>query len=106
MKSEYAAFEILDSPLLYFVGIVNLMVRVFSPQLSEERRLVLRLTLEPSGELNLLRIGLPVKRFQVYPRNVVDIPLTVKNVGSQRLSRRGNCVSTAIETAAGRGASH
>jgi hypothetical protein len=83
--------EILDSPLPDFVGIVNLMVRVFSPQLSEERRLVLRLTLEPSDELNLLRIGLPTKRFQVYPRNVVDIPVTVKNVESQPSEVRLQC---------------
>ncbi len=75
--------EILDTPLPDFVGIVNLMVRVFSPQLSEERRLVLRLMLEPSDESNLLRVGLPLERLQVYPRNVVDIPVTVKNVGSQ-----------------------
>jgi WD40 repeat protein len=75
--------EILDSPIPNFVGIVNLMVRVSSPQLSEERRLVLRLTLEPSGEANLLQVGLPVERLQVYPRNVVNIPVTVKNLGSQ-----------------------
>ncbi len=75
--------EILDSPLSNFVGIVNLMVRVFSPQLSEERRLVLRLTLEPRDELNLLQVGLPVERLQVYPRNTVDIPVTVKNIGAQ-----------------------
>ncbi|PSB28212.1 hypothetical protein [Chlorogloea sp. CCALA 695] len=87
--------EILDSPLPDFVGIVNLTVRVFSPQLLEERRLVLRLTLEPSGESNLLRIGLPTQRFQVYPRNVVDIPVTVKNVGSQPLEVRLQC--TALE---------
>ena len=75
--------EILDSPLPNFVGIVNLTVRVSSPQLLEERRLVLRLMLEPSGELNLLRVRLPTERFQVYPRNVVEIPVTVKNMGSQ-----------------------
>jgi WD40 repeat protein len=83
--------EILDSPIPNFVGIVNLTVRVFSPQLSEERRLVLRLTLEPSGELNLLRIGLPTQRFQVYPRNIVDIPVTVKNVGLQPSQVRLHC---------------
>lgn len=83
--------KILDSPIPDFVGIINLTVRVFSPQLSEERRLVLRLTLEPSGELNLLRIGLPTKRFQVYPRNVVDIPVIVKNVGSQPSEVRLQC---------------
>jgi WD40 repeat protein len=83
--------EILDSPIPDFVGIVNLTIRVFSPQLSEERRLVLRLTLEPSGDLNLLRLGLPAERFQVYPRNIVDIPMTVKNVGSQPSEVRLQC---------------
>lgn len=75
--------EIFDSPLPNFVGIINLTVRVSSPQLLEERRLVLRLMVEQNGELNLLQIGLPSSRFQVYPRNVVDVPVTVKNVGSQ-----------------------
>lgn len=84
--------EILDSPIPNFVGIVNLTVRVFSPQLPEERRLVLRLTLEPSGELNLLRVGLPTERFQVYPRNIVDIPVNVKNLGSQPSQVRLQCI--------------
>ncbi|MGB7413516.1 MAG: hypothetical protein WA902_04840 [Thermosynechococcaceae cyanobacterium] len=75
--------EILDSPIPDFVGTINLMVRVSSPQLPEERRLVLRLTLEPRIESNHLRLGLPVPHLQVYPRNTVDIPVTVKNVGSQ-----------------------
>lgn len=75
--------EILHTPIPNFVGTVNLMVRVSSPQLSEERRLVLRLILEPSSESNLLHVGLPVKRLQAYPRNIVDIPVTVKNLGSQ-----------------------
>jgi WD40 repeat protein len=75
--------EILDSPLPNFVGVVNLTVRVFSPQLSEEKRLVLRLTLEPRGTSNLLHVRLPMERLQVYPRNVVEIPVTVKNLGSQ-----------------------
>jgi WD40 repeat protein len=88
--------EILDSPIPDFVGIVNLTVRVFSPQLSEERRLVLRLTLEPSGDLNLLRIGLPTERFQVYPRNIVDIPVTVKNIRAQPSEVHLQC--TGLET--------
>lgn len=88
--------EIIDSPIPNFVGIVNLTVRVFSPQLPEERRLVLRLTLEPSGELNLLRLALPAERFQVYPRNIVDIPVTVKNVSSQPSEVRLQC--TGIES--------
>ncbi|WP_319423520.1 hypothetical protein [Pleurocapsa sp. FMAR1] len=83
--------EILDSPLPNFVGVVNLTVRVSSPQLPEERRLVLRLMIEPSGELNLLRVRLPTERFQVYPRNIVDIPVIVKNIGSQPLEVHLQC---------------
>ena len=83
--------EILDSPIPNFVGTVNLTVRISSPQLLEERRLVLRLTIEPSGELDLLRVGLPTERFQVYPRNIVDIPVIVKNVGSQPLEVHLQC---------------
>ncbi|MGF1603238.1 MAG: hypothetical protein GFH24_608438n43 [Chloroflexi bacterium AL-N5] len=75
--------EILDSPIPDFVGTINLMVRVSSPQLPEERRLVVRLTLEPRVGSNHLRLALPVKHLQVYPRNTVNIPVTVKNVGSQ-----------------------
>lgn len=83
--------EILDSPLPNFVGIVNLTVRVSSPQLLEERRLVLRLMIEQSGESNLLRLGLPTERFQVYPRNIIDIPVTVKNTGVQPLEVHLQC---------------
>ncbi|NJM77940.1 MAG: hypothetical protein HC852_21905 [Acaryochloridaceae cyanobacterium RU_4_10] len=83
--------EILHTPIPDFVGTVNLMVRVSSPQLSEERRLMLRLTLEPSGESDLLRVGLPVKRLQAYPRNIVEIPVTVKNLGAQPSEVRLQC---------------
>ena len=89
--------EILDSPLPNFVGIINLTVRVSSPQLLEERRLVLRLTIEPSGELNLLHLEIPTERFQVYPRNTVDIPVTVKNTGMQPVEVHLQC--TKMETA-------
>ena len=83
--------EILDSPLPDFVGIVNLTIRVSSPQLLEERRLVLRLTLEPSEESNQLRLGLPTERFPVYPRNIIDIPVTVKNTRLQPLEVHLQC---------------
>ena len=88
--------KILDSPIPNFVGTINLTVRVSSPQLLEERRLVLRLTIEPSGELNLLQVRLPTERFQVYPRNVVDVPVIVKNIGSQPLEVHLQC--TELET--------
>jgi WD40 repeat protein len=83
--------DILDTPIPNFVGTINLMVRVSSPQLLEERRLVLRLAIESGGTSNLLRIGLPVKRVQTYPRNQVEIPVTVRNLGSQPLETLVQC---------------
>ncbi len=75
--------EILESPIPSFVGTVTLTIRVFSPQLSEERRLLLRLTLEPGNELPPLRVDLPTRRFQVYPRNQIDLLVQVQNLGSR-----------------------
>jgi WD40 repeat protein len=75
--------EIYESPLPAFAGTVNLTVRVSSPQLIEERRLVLRLTVEPGEGPGLLRVDLPTRRFPVYPRNSVEIPVTVQNLGAR-----------------------
>ncbi|MDV2997184.1 MAG: hypothetical protein N4J56_006889 [Chroococcidiopsis sp. SAG 2025] len=73
--------EILASPIAYFVGDINLTVKVSSPQLATERRLVLRLTVEPGEKAPLLSVTLPRQRLQVYPRNTVDIAVQVQNLG-------------------------
>lgn len=73
--------EILASPIAYFVGDVNITVKVSSPQLATERRLVLRLTIEPTEEAPLLSVTLPIQRLQIYPRNTIDIPIQVQNLG-------------------------
>ncbi|MBD2308745.1 hypothetical protein H6G17_25070 [Chroococcidiopsis sp. FACHB-1243] len=73
--------EILASPIAYFVGDINLTVKVSSPQLATERRLVLRLTVEPGEKAPLLSVTLPRQRLQVYPRNTIDIPVEVENLG-------------------------
>ncbi|KAF3889251.1 MULTISPECIES: WD40 repeat domain-containing protein [Nostocales] len=72
--------EIFDTPLPAFTGTINLTVRIFSPQLREERKLVLRLTIQPGSASTLLILELPVRRFQVYPRNSVDIVARVRNM--------------------------
>ncbi|MBR8837316.1 MAG: hypothetical protein DSM106950_25730 [Stigonema ocellatum SAG 48.90 = DSM 106950] len=74
---------ILDTPIPGFVGIANLTVTIFSPQLRQQRRLLLRLKIEPDGGPTLLNVELPVRDFQVYPRNTVDIPVRVRNLGQQ-----------------------
>ncbi|MEC4817174.1 MAG: hypothetical protein SAK29_28480 [Scytonema sp. PMC 1069.18] len=78
--------SIFDTPLPGFVGIINLTVKVFSPQLRQQRRLLLRLNIEPDGGPTLLSVELPVRDFQVYPRNTVDIPVQVRNLGQQPIN--------------------
>lgn len=73
--------EILESPIPHFVGTVNLTIKISSPQLATERRLVLPLTLEAGDRQPLVSVDLPIRRSQVYPCNVVDIPVRVQNLG-------------------------
>lgn len=74
---------IIDTPLQGFKGAVNLTVRVFSPQLRQERRLLVRLQIEADRKAAIVSVELPVKQFQIYPRNTVDIPVRVRNLGQQ-----------------------
>jgi WD40 repeat protein len=71
------------SPVPGFVGTIDLTVRVFSPQLRQERRLIVRLTIEADRRPAAVSIELPVREFQIYPRNTVDIPVKVRNLGQQ-----------------------
>jgi WD40 repeat protein len=74
---------VFQSPVPGFVGSIDLTVRVFSPQLRQERRLLLRLTIEADRQPSLISVELPVREFQIYPRNTVDIPVKVQNLGQQ-----------------------
>lgn len=74
---------VFNTPIPGFVGTVNLMVRIFSPQLAQQCRLVLRLKIERDNRPTHLSVELPVREFQVYPRNSVDIPVRVRNLGQQ-----------------------
>jgi WD40 repeat protein len=81
-STDFQVF-ILNTPIPGFVGTVNLTVRIFSPQLGQERRLLLRLQIERDNQPTLLSLELPVREFQVYPRNTVDIPVRVRNLSQQ-----------------------
>lgn len=74
---------IFNTPIPGFVGTVNLMVNIFSPQLPQQCRLVLRLKIERDNRPTYLSLELPVREFQVYPRNSLDIPVRVRNLGQQ-----------------------
>ncbi|WP_414588447.1 hypothetical protein [Scytonema sp. PCC 10023] len=72
-----------DTPVPGFVGTVNLTVRIYSPQLRTETRLVVRLKIEQGDTPTLLRVEFPVVRIQVYPQNSVDVPVRVRNLGQR-----------------------
>lgn len=74
---------IVNTPIPGFVGTANLTVKIFSPQLGQERRLLLRLKIEPDNKPTSLSVEFPIREFQVYPRNTVDIPVRVRNLGQQ-----------------------
>ncbi|NMG18250.1 hypothetical protein [Brasilonema bromeliae] len=72
---------IFNTPIPGFVGTVNLSVKIFSPQLARERRLILRLEIERDKKPILISVELPIRTFQVYPGNAIDIPVRVINQG-------------------------
>ncbi|MBW4595369.1 MAG: hypothetical protein KME46_21305 [Brasilonema angustatum HA4187-MV1] len=72
---------IFNTPIPGFVGTVNLSVKIFSPQLARERRLILRLEIERDNQPILISVELPIRTFQVYPGNAIDIPVRVRNQG-------------------------
>lgn len=74
---------IFNTPIPGFVGFVPLTIKIFSPELGDERKLVLRLKIERDNKPTLLSVELPVREFQVYPRNAVDIPVRVRSLGQQ-----------------------
>ncbi|MBW4671349.1 MAG: hypothetical protein KME60_28990 [Cyanomargarita calcarea GSE-NOS-MK-12-04C] len=74
---------IFNSPIPGFVGTANLTIRIFSPLLRQERRLLVRLKIETDDRAKQVNVDLPVRQFQVYPRNVVDIPVRVRNLSQQ-----------------------
>ncbi|MBD2449290.1 hypothetical protein H6G76_19430 [Nostoc sp. FACHB-152] len=81
-STDFQVF-IFNTPIPGFVGTVNLTVKIFSPQLGQERRLLLRLQIERDHQPTLLSVELPVREFQVYPCNTVSIPVRVKNLSQQ-----------------------
>ncbi|MHC5720863.1 MAG: hypothetical protein ACYTX0_54800, partial [Nostoc sp.] len=58
---------IFNSPIPGFVGTVNLTVRIFSPQLRQERRLIVRLNIESDNRPQLVAVDLLARQIQVSP---------------------------------------
>jgi hypothetical protein len=75
--------KIIDTPLPGFVGQMNVTVRVFSIELQEETRQLLRLTVQEGTGKVAFKLSLPVQEFQVYPQQQVKIPVEVYNPSFQ-----------------------
>jgi WD40 repeat protein len=72
---------IFDSPIPGFVGTASLRIRIVSPRLRQERTLVVHLRIEADDRVKSVSVELPVRQFQVYPSNSVNIPVRVRNSG-------------------------
>ena len=72
---------ITDTPIPGFVGIVTLTVRVFSLELPNEQREILRLILEMGTGSTPLKLDLPIREFQVFPNNQIEVLVRVTNPG-------------------------
>ena len=74
---------IADSPVPGFAGMMNLTVRVFSVELRDEERQVVRLFVQEGEGSKLLQLELPVKKFQASLGQLVEIPVRVRNPNQQ-----------------------
>jgi WD40 repeat protein len=60
---------------------MNLTVRIFSLELRQEERQLVRLVIEPGLNSNLLQVTLPISEFQAHLGELVEIPVQVFNPG-------------------------
>ena len=76
---DYTKFEVtlVEVPIPGFVGTMTLTVRVFSLELGEEKRDVLRLVVEQGDRLIPPTVKLPIPSFQRFPEELVEIPVSV-----------------------------
>ncbi|HLO88312.1 MAG TPA: hypothetical protein VK203_25365 [Nostocaceae cyanobacterium] len=71
--------SIIDTPVIGFVGKMNVVIRIFSLELRDEDRQLLRLIIEPGTESVPMRVDLPVREFTGKPLSVIEIPVRVFN---------------------------
>lgn len=74
---------IVDSPIVGFVGLVNLTVRTFSLELRDEVRQVIRMELQEGTGQSHIQLELPFQRLQVAPLDTVEMPILVRNPSQQ-----------------------
>ncbi|MBH8572463.1 hypothetical protein I8752_05315 [Nostocaceae cyanobacterium CENA369] len=70
---------ITDTPVAGFIGKMNLIVRIFSLELRDEDRQLLRLVVEAGTSSVPMRVELPVREFSTQPQTLIEIPVLVLN---------------------------
>ncbi|NEO85212.1 MAG: hypothetical protein F6J87_13325 [Spirulina sp. SIO3F2] len=70
---------LLDNPVPGFVGLMNLTIRVFSLELADEVRDVIRVNIQQGTIPIPLRVTLPVEMSRAAPGDLVEIPVEVYN---------------------------
>lgn len=79
------SIAITDSPVADFVGTINLLITIFSLELRQEERQIIRLVVEPGTAAAPLRVSLPIQAFQVEPGGKLAIPARVMNPNHQSI---------------------
>lgn len=80
--------DIIDTPVPGFVGTINLVVQIFSLELAQTERQLVRLVVEAGESATPVQVSLPQPQIQVMPEQAVTIPVWVRNP-----DRRVNAVS-------------
>lgn len=73
------SIAVIDTPVAGFVGKMNVIVRIFSLELRDEDRQLLRLVIEPGIGSVPMQIELPVREFTGQPEALIEIPVRVFN---------------------------
>ncbi|HIK08257.1 MAG TPA: hypothetical protein IGS40_26845 [Trichormus sp. M33_DOE_039] len=70
---------IIDTPIPGFIGKMNLIVRIFSVELRDEDRQILRLIIEAGTGAIPVQIELPIPEFTTLPQGLIEVPVRVVN---------------------------
>ncbi|MEA5514600.1 WD40 repeat domain-containing protein [Nodularia sp. UHCC 0506] len=86
---------ITDTPIPGFVGKMNIIVRIFSLELGEDRK-ILRLIVEPGTASVPMTVDLPIREFSAQPETLIEIPVRVIN--SSQISTHVSLRFCGVET--------
>ncbi len=84
--------SIIETPISGFTGIMNITVRVFSIELREENRAVMRIILEEGAGRSQLDLDAPFYKIQATPLEDTEIPILVGNPSKQNTNVTLTCI--------------